>query len=167
MLTYLVDENGRVVVRSVGSTHLCPRTTIDIFYVLCLLNNRNTAYPVCSVDSGVLSDIERRIDRREFVHRSLFAVGIWSLRTCVRYRLYRLPSRRQPASSDRRLWRQFTDSTAVCDFPVRYGVICQGIGGVVVSRSLWFQIFVFLRLRVPRSAEVSNNKRLVLNHASI
>lgn len=43
----------RVVVRSVGCTHLCPRTTIDIFYVLCLLNNRNTAYPVCSVDSGV------------------------------------------------------------------------------------------------------------------
>jgi len=84
-------------------------------YLFVPNNPLYTAYPVHSADSGGSSDIDRRIDRRAFVHRNLpSAVGC-----CVERPLPSLPvtEYRQPASSDRRLWRQFTDSTAVSDFP--------------------------------------------------
>lgn len=156
---------GRVVVvGSVGSARLCPRTTISLFALFAPKNPRHTAYPVRSADSGGSSDIDRR--HRPSCVRASPALAICrrqlAVASRVRYRLYRLPR-----TGNRRLatggfggslpiLRRFTIS------PRR--VICQVFGGVVASSDFGFLFFSVLAC----CAEVSNDRilRLISNHRS-
>jgi len=115
---------------------VCAHVRHNVYFVYSATAIPHTRFPSRTLFGTRLSDIDRPIDRRAFVRRPQFAVGSWLLRPGVRYRPYRLPCTgdRRPASSDR-LWRQFTDLTAVYVFPALQGVICPGTVCCVASFS--------------------------------